>query len=390
MKKMFCLLLLSALLCACLAAAAEDGLTDVRCEEQHFSLRVPAGLNAYPCESADWYTDEVFSGGLAISAGGEDGMPQVRVMRRSCFYDLRDYLGGYFPSALEEQYGECGEDGIGTYRAGGRTLYGNTVTVYGEQGEELFRERRLIPAGGDRGTEFIARYTAETETEALSLLDAVIRYYVPDRDPEPAEAKFRPLGHSGEADLLNGTYLLRAEDADRIETDGYFTAVLYITDYYPAADVLAMRPGDTVLIMDRVLTVTWTEADGNEDEYVPYETDLWTEDPVTGGLFHFTMILSDDETVYWAYFSEDNRAASRVGEVRVRVPQPEPVEYVYESEDGTEVLSEDLLGDAGSDPALLTADWNEYTHRCVFEDGRLVRVVTWAYPDNPEDLFASW
>ena len=39
--------------------------------------------------------------------------------------------------------------------------------------------------------------------------------------------------------------------------------------------------------------------------------------------------------------------------------------------------------------AMAVIGWNEYTHRCCFSDGRLVRVETWAYPHSPEDVFAQ-
>ena len=71
------------------------------------------------------------------------------------------------------------------------------------------------------------------------------------------------------------------------------------------------------------------------------------------------------------------------------MPQPNPVEYVYESEDGRSLISGDLLNSFEGDPALLFISWNEYTHSCVLEDGRLTRVETWAYPHSPEDVFAE-
>ena len=389
MKRLLCLLAVSATLCACLPAAlAADELKEVRCDEWHFSIRVPPEVQVHPVSAEDWDTDSVIAGGLNLTAGAEDDLPWVRVIRRSRIYDAETYLGISFQVYLD-QYGENEQGECTVYSFGGRTLYGNTGIVYGEQEEELFREIRLIPVSDDRGTEFAARYTAETEAEVFLLLDTVIRYYRPDEEPEKAEADFLPAGHSGEPDLENGEFLFRVEDADKIESDGYFTAVLYLPDYYSSDDVRAMRPGDTILIMDRTLTITdiepWEGDDGSWHEAELYAAD----ETLTEEHFCFTLTLTEDGTAYRPYFGEDNYSASRVGTVRVRIPQTDPVEYVYETEDGPELITEDLLNGIEVDPALAVIGWNEYTHRCCFSDGRLVRVETWAYPHSPEDVFAQ-
>ena len=70
MKKMFCLLVISAILCACLPAAfaAGEGLKDVRCDEWHFSARIPEGIHVSPVSFTDWDTDS----GLCTEQG-DDG-----------------------------------------------------------------------------------------------------------------------------------------------------------------------------------------------------------------------------------------------------------------------------------------------------------------------------
>ena len=389
MKRFLCLVIISAMLGAALPATrAEDRLKDVRCDEWHFSIRIPGEVHVYSVSVENVDTDSVIAGGLNLTAGMADDLPGIRVIRRSRIYDAETYLGISFQVYLD-QYGENKQGECTVYSFGGRALYGNTGIVYEEQGEELFRELRLIPVSDDRGTEFAARYTAETEAEVFSLLDTVIRYYRPDQENEKAEAAFLPAGHSSKPDLENGEYLFRVEDADKIESDGYFTAILYLPDYYSSDDVHAMRPGDTILIMDRILTITgidpWEEDDGSL-----YETNLYTaDDTLADEHFCFTLIPTEDGTAYWPYFGEDNHSASRVGTVRIRIPQTDPVEYVYETEDGPVLISDDLLKSFEGDPAMAVIGWNEYTHRCCFSDGRLVRVETWAYPHSPEDVFAQ-
>ncbi len=388
MKKLTGLVLILILLCASLAAvSAEEELTDVRCDEWKFSLRIPAGITVHPRTYEDGDTDSVTGGGLILFGRGYG----VQVMRRGRFYNAGDYLGGSFCDYLEQYGAYSTEDSRVTYRIGGRILYGNTGIVYGEQGEELFRELRVIPAGNNHGTEFIARYDTETEADALALLDTVIRYYQPDEETDPAEAKFRPQGHEDGPDLQNGRYLLRVEDADRIETDGYFTAILYMPDYYSSEDVRDMQPGDTILIMDRTLTITGIDPK-EEDDGSWYEVDLFAADDFLGGMkYSFTLMPTGDGTSYWPYFGDDNHAASRVGEARIRVPQEEPVEYCEDEGDDIPVmLSDDLLADLGDDPAAFGIGWNEYTHRCTFADGSLIWIGTWPYPANPEDLLIPW
>ncbi len=385
-RKIICLLLPAALLCAGLPAAAEGTPVRVGYEGRRFSVRIREGWTITPTEFTDWYTDEVFAGGLVFTAGGEEGAPRVLAARRSRMYDAAVYLGGCFPDSLEE-YAGVEEEGVGIYTVGGRAMYGNRAVVYGAQGEELFREFRLIPADGRTGMEYAARYTAETEEEALALLDDLIRSCETDEEDQP-EARFLPEGYGEEPDTRNGEYLLRVEDADRIEAEGYFTAALYVTDCYPAEDVRAMRAGDTVRIMDRVLAIEWIENDEAEEGY---EIGMYAADTSgTGEAYFFTLIPAGDGSKYRAYFGEDHLSASRAGEVRVRVPQEEPVAYVCDSEDGEVLLSGDLFGGAEGDPALFGIGWNEYTHSCVFTDGKLARIITWDYPESPEDLFIAW
>ena len=226
----------------------------------------------------------------------------------------------------------------------------------------------------------------------FALLDTVVRYYLPDEEPEKLEAKFLPDGHTGEPDLQNGGFLLRVENADRIETDGYFTAVLYKPDYYSPEDVRAMKPGDTILIMDRILTITGIEPNGVLDDDNWYEAELCAVgQALTEESFDFTLMLTEDGSAFWPYFGNDNHAASRVGEVRISVPQPESVVELYnDSEEEPEQLSADLLGSFDGDPAMLGIGWNEYNHRCFFRDGSLIRVETWSYPYSPEDPFTPW
>ena len=357
------------------SAPAEETLKEVRCDAWRFSLRIPADMSTEEITFGDWYTDEVFAGGVEISAGG-DG-PCAAVVRRSRIYNVAEYLGGYGDE----------EDETEIIHTGGRTMYGVRTAV--EDGDGAETEFRLIPASDNRGTEFIVRYSAENEAEALALLDTVIRYYWPD-EIQTAKADFLPARHEGEPDLTDSAYLLRVEDIDKIPAEGYFTAALYLTDTYSIGDVSAMKPGDTILILDRVLTIIDIES-GDEDEETPEEIHLYGKDTSLNEQYYgFDLTLTPDETAYLAYFGEDTFSASRVGEVRIEVAQAEPVAYGAEEGDGYYPYSDDLLGDMKTDPDMLGIGWNEYTHEGFFKDGKLVRVLTWSYPHNPEDPQTAW
>ena len=126
MKKLICLALLAALLCALMPAAvsAEEEPVDVRCDEWQFSVRIPAGVAAVTRSWEDEDTDSVIGGGLVISAGGAEGPIEIRVIRRGRFYHVSEYLGGSFLDYMDREYGRNEWEECKTYRIGGKTMYG--------------------------------------------------------------------------------------------------------------------------------------------------------------------------------------------------------------------------------------------------------------------------
>ena len=391
MKKLIGCLLVTVLLCVCLAAAAfaEEGLSEIRCDEWHFSTRIPAGWNASMFSFDDPETDDFLGGGFTLTSGGQN-LPQVWIVRRDHFFNVGLYLQNSFYYYLWDYgIGQFDTEGCKSYHLGGRTLYGASAILYDDNDVEFFRELRLIPVSNNCGTEFIARYAAQDEETVLAVLDTVIRYYQTDEAPVPEEPRFLPSGHPSAApDLQDSEYLLRVEDADKIETDGYFTAALYKQDCYSEADVRAMQPGDTILIQDLVLTIVDIDPRGVNEDGSWYEVDLIAaEHAIKDEYYSFTLEQVDDG--YVAYFGNDNHSASRVGEVRIQVPSSEPVAYYcYDVSDDDYILySDDLLGKLNEDPAMFGFGWNEYNHSCRFKDGQLVRVDTWDYPYGPDDSF---
>ena len=90
---------------------------------------------------------------------------------------------------------------------------------------------------------------------------------------------------------------------------------------------------------------------------------------------------------YVAYFGNDNYSASRVGAVRIPFSVPDKVVYYHVFDDEYTLYSEDLLNSLGKDPVMFGFGWTEYNHTAHFQDGHLVRVETWSYPYDPEDIF---
>ena len=388
MKKLVWYLLITISLCICLSSGglAEEDLTEIRCNEWHFSTRIPAGWNAALFSCDDPEMDAFFGGGFILTSEGQE-LPEVQIARRNHFFNVGLYLQDYFYSYMWTYgIGQFEAEGCRSYQLGGRTLYGASAVFFDDNDEEAFWELRLIPVSNDCGTEFVARYTAQDEERILSLLDTVIRYYRTDEEPAQKEARFVPRAHSASPpDLQDNSYLLRVEDADRIESDGYFTAALCRTDYYSAEDVRAMQPGDTILIQDLVLTITDMDPRGVNDDGSWYEVDLIAvEHAIKDQYYSFTLEQTGDD--YVAYFGNDNHSASRIGEVRIQVPSSNKVAYYSVLYDYT-LYTDDLLGEVKEDPAMFGFGWNEYNHSCNFRNGQLVSVDTWDYPYGPDDPF---
>ena len=99
MKKTIALAMALLLLIACIPVSAEeaDGLTEVRCDEWHFSVRIPSGMKVVPYDCPDPEDDEkTIGGGLAISSEGTDGMPRLCILRRDhAFNNPYYYLTGF-------------------------------------------------------------------------------------------------------------------------------------------------------------------------------------------------------------------------------------------------------------------------------------------------------
>ena len=192
MKKTIALAMALLLLIACIPVSAEeaDGLTEARCDEWHFSVRIPSGMKAVPYDCPDPEDDEkTIGGGLAISSEGADGMPRLWILRRDhAFNNPYYYLTGFWWDDLSNSDMLYEDIGYALSEHGGITLRESGCRFLDDDDQETYREYRFIPYRDDRGTEFVLRFTAQQEEAALALLDTAVRTYRPDGEPEQAEA----------------------------------------------------------------------------------------------------------------------------------------------------------------------------------------------------------
>ena len=365
--------------CVSAYAAGDKELTEVRCDEWHFSVRIPAGMSAAAYDYMDPEYEKTTGGGLAVSAGGSDGMPELWILRRDhAFNNPVNYLTDFCWQYYNDHDAFFEDIGYGLYEYGGITLRGAGCRFYGDNDETLFEEYRFIPYRDDRGTEFVIRYTAGNKEAACSLLDTAIRNYMPDEEPEQAEAKYLPIRE--DPDLQNGTFRVSFEDVDKISTDGYCTAVLYTTDYYSAGDVRSMKPGETLQINGR--TCTLTDIDDPEETYEP---GICLEETAEEQSFWgMSFIQAESGNRYLLYIMDDWYSVSRVAAVRVDATLP--VEY-YTVPGGEEPELKDANIFANDSGILRLTELTPHNTNCELKDGQLIRIYSEDYPIGPVDPF---
>jgi hypothetical protein len=380
MKKALALVTVLILLFGCVSVSAEgaEGLTEVRCDGWRFSVRIPAGMKAVPYEYRDPDDDErTIGGGLEISGEGTDGLPQLWILRRDhAFNNPYFYLTGFWWDDLNNKDMLFEDTGFALSEHGGITLYGSGCRFLGDDNKETFREYRFIPYRDDRGTEFVLRCAVQEEEAAIALLDTIVRNYQPDGEKEQADATFLPAQE--EPDLQNGTFGVSFEDLDRLETDGYCTAVLYTTDHFSAEDVRAMKPGDTLRVNGRTCTLTDIDEPSGEVEIDLKEADA-------GQSFWGTVFIPNEtEDRYVLYLMDDWYSVSRVGSVRVDASQAVAF-YDMPGMEEPELLHENVFSTESVIRTL--TELSPYNTTCTLEDGRVVRIDAGSYPVGPVDPF---
>lgn len=175
MKRIFCIALAVLLMGSALAACAEETMTDVRCDEQSFSTKIPSDKTAY------WEEGN----GLRISVGAPGYVPYVAVFRRpKKLSNPVNYLNNVYREYMENKY----DNNVGTnpcreYEIGGKTLYAAQYH-YVASGNKLCL-MVLVEVRDDGDVEYYAKFEDGKGDEALSVLEPAVRYYQPDAVAAP-------------------------------------------------------------------------------------------------------------------------------------------------------------------------------------------------------------
>ncbi len=192
------------------------------------------------------------------------------------------------------------------------------------------------------------------------------------RDPETPRANIVPLVADPERlDLNNGTYSIAIRDLDKIREEKYFTAELYVEEYYDAQQIRSLAPGDTVQMNGSVWTVEKMVIHG-EDAYELYPVEeFW-------GFIAFW--LQEDGT--FVGVMNDWNPVIRVGEKKVTLPLPENFAfYTYSAGEREEPKDAQAMLEALE---TYGDEFVPYNTRGVFENGELTAVEHSDYPQGPE------
>lgn len=154
------------------AAAAADGLQDVRCSELGFATKMPTSA------SATMESDGIFY----IWLGTEGYVPNVYIWRRTKKLNNPDnYVRKVYTDYMKETHGE---NLVGTtlyeyYEIGGKRLYGASYIYKAASGRSI-NQLFLVEVRDDGDVEYTARFLNSERESTLAALDAAVRYYRPD------------------------------------------------------------------------------------------------------------------------------------------------------------------------------------------------------------------
>ena len=188
-----------------------------------------------------------------------------------------------------------------------------------------------------------------------------------------------------EVDLENGTFRLTIEDTDKIISDGYFTAELYLDDRYDPAQIESLKAGDRVQVNGNWYTVyaverrEWEGYDHGEKRLiVSYE--IMPEEEIPS----YLAFENTREGNYIAVF-DDWSPVTFMTRMKIMLPLPDAFVW-YDEPDGTKNSAEELLEllsiplDDGS-----TDCFSPYCTTTAFRDGLMTEIHSAPYPYGPEE-----
>ncbi len=194
-----------------------------------------------------------------------------------------------------------------------------------------------------------------------------------------AEVRPIPVDHD-QIDLGNGEFCLTIKNADRIEPNGFFIAVLYREDRYDGDQIRSLAPGDTVYANDEKWTVQKVVIHGdgeNPDEPAAYE--IYTEEETDG----YLAFEPRGDGTFVAVINDWNPVVL-LGSVQIRLPLPDAFEYitVTAGEEDEPKGMDEFVSDLD---AFGQESFTAYNTTCAFRDGMLVKVTNYPYPHGPEE-----
>ena len=212
-----------------------------------------------------------------------------------------------------------------------------------------------------------------------ALLTALLLALAVSAGAQAAEVRPIPVDHDL-VDLGNGEFCLTIMNADRIEKNGFFTAVLYQEDRYDGDQIRSLAPGDAVYANDEKWTVQKVVIhSGGESPDEPAAYEIYTEEELDG----YLAFEPRRDATFVAVINDWNPVVL-LGSVQVWLPLPDDFAFVTvtageENEPTGADAFVDYLNMFGQE------SFTAYNTTCAFKDGMLVRVTNFSYPYGPEE-----
>ena len=393
MKKVGCLLMMLALLMSGLVGAGAAELKNVRCEEEGFSTRVPAGTTAVYVKGT----------GFQVSIGKAGAIPYLILMRRpQPFSNPKNYLNNVFREHMEDQYGSKsrGMTPAKTMTIGGRELIG--ARYYYMVDSTRVCLLKLIEVRKDGDVEYTIKYVDGKDSAVMEAADAVVRYYMPDGSGSFASSGggssgktsgssgttfstktsgstgtvIRPRSVSGHViNQQDGQYFVRITDADRIENGGYFTAELYLQDEYPSEQMEKMKKGDRIEISGRTFTIQ------SSRKHQDGEVELFPQEDFDGYI-----VVRKAGASYYTATVNDWTPMTKVGQLKIMLPLPNSFAFVWLAGGEEDATVMDAYGFLKQIQNPDTLAWmTQYNTALQFVNGLPTVFIHSDYPEGPTE-----
>ncbi|MBQ7455832.1 MAG: hypothetical protein IJS53_05250 [Clostridia bacterium] len=187
MKRVLCLALILALLCACLPAALADDLETVYCAEQDFTTKIPAGMSTQFEEGQ----------GLRVWVETPGYIPHLLIWRRALekkFNDPVNYLNNVYREYMEDLYGDnmIGTVPCKTAQMGGKTVY--VVQYYYMVQDTRLCMTRVVEVRDGGDVEYAAKFIDGEGDAALAALETAVANYTEGKAESKSDGQAVPAG----------------------------------------------------------------------------------------------------------------------------------------------------------------------------------------------------